>query len=295
MEMESAQNTGSTTQPSASVPTNNQVVYYRHSGFVPRLLATVIDGIIILAVAFILNLLFQMVTGQPSGNKESSIFNLLATLITVAYEITFLTLYGATLGKMVLHLKVVNTNYQKLSFIQILKRETIGKILSGLAFNLGYLWVLVDEKKQAWHDKIAKTYVVHTEPITQAEYMKEQDVKHNRLPLVLIFAGALEATFMLIMSLTVLSKLSSLYNELGNNYNTTPTYLILGVGLLSSLTQAIYGFVLWSEQRGSGAIKNQHKTVGKILLIVGTILFTILIPILIMSIILPIYNLTSQF
>lgn len=293
--MESIQNTGSTTQSLQPASTNNQTVYYKHSGFAPRLLATVIDGIIILAVAFILNLLFQMVTGQPSDNKESSIFNLLATLITVAYEITFLTLYGATLGKMVLHLKVVNTNYQKLSFIQILKRETIGKILSGLAFNLGYLWVLVDEKKQAWHDKIAKTYVVHTEPISQEEHVKEQEVKHSKLPLVLLFAGALEAVFMLIMSLTVLPKLTSLYSELGSSYNVSLPYLLLGVGLLSSLAQAIYGFVLWSEQRSSGTIKKQHRTIGKTLLIVGAVLFTILTPLLIMSIILPIYNLTSQF
>lgn len=295
MEMENVKNPTEIAQPSTSVPANTQVNYYKHSGFAPRLLAAIIDGIIILAVAFILNLLFQMVTGQPSDNKESSIFNLLATLITVAYEITFLTLYGATLGKMVLHLKVVNTNYQKLSFIQILKRETIGKILSGLALNLGYLWVLIDEKKQAWHDKIAKTYVVHTEPISQEEHAKEQEVKHSKLPLVLLFVGALEAAFMLIMSLTVLPKLTSLYSELGSSYNVALPYLFLGVGLLSSLAQAIYGFVLWNEQRSSGTIKNQHRTIGKTLLIVGAVLFTILTPLLVMSIILPIYNLTSQF
>ena len=39
-------------------------------------------------------------------------------------------------------------------------REVPGKLLSGLALGLGFVWVAWDEKKQGWHDKIAKTYVV---------------------------------------------------------------------------------------------------------------------------------------
>jgi uncharacterized RDD family membrane protein YckC len=33
-------------------------------------------------------------------------------------------------------------------------------IISGLILDLGYLWILIDENKQGWHDKIADTYVV---------------------------------------------------------------------------------------------------------------------------------------
>ena len=35
-----------------------------------------------------------------------------------------------------------------------------GYVASNVAFNLGYLWMLIDPKKQTWHDKIANTYVV---------------------------------------------------------------------------------------------------------------------------------------
>lgn len=34
-------------------------------------------------------------------------------------------------------------------------------IVGALAFYLGYLWMLWDEKKQTWHDKAANTVVVY--------------------------------------------------------------------------------------------------------------------------------------
>lgn len=295
MDMDNAQNTPTNqplNQPPSSPPSQN--IYYAHSGFVPRLFAAIVDGVLILIVAFLIGYAYQLLTGESSGNGNSP-FRILVGLITMLYEVTMVTLYGATLGKMLLRIKVVNTNYQKVSFIQVLKRETIGKILSGLAFNLGYLWVLVDDKKQSWHDKIAKTYVINTQPISHDEYMRQQESKRSYLPHILIFAGVVEALFMSIMALTVLPKLTTLYSEFGDtSYSPVISYALLGVGLVSSVAQFIYGLIIWNEQR-KGAIQNNHKTVAKVLLIIGAILFTVLTPILIMSIILPIYNLTSQF
>jgi uncharacterized RDD family membrane protein YckC len=36
----------------------------------------------------------------------------------------------------------------------------LGYWLSGILF-LGYLWILVDNRRQAWHDKLAHTLVVY--------------------------------------------------------------------------------------------------------------------------------------
>lgn len=44
-------------------------------------------------------------------------------------------------------------------------RETVGKILSGMFFSLGYIWAAFDNRKQAWHDKIAGTCVIYTESL----------------------------------------------------------------------------------------------------------------------------------
>jgi uncharacterized RDD family membrane protein YckC len=40
--------------------------------------------------------------------------------------------------------------------------RNVARILSGLVFGLGYLWMLWDPRKQTWHDKIANTVVVRT-------------------------------------------------------------------------------------------------------------------------------------
>ena len=39
-------------------------------------------------------------------------------------------------------------------------RETIGKAVSGIFVYLGYITAAFDSRKQAWHDKIAGTFVV---------------------------------------------------------------------------------------------------------------------------------------
>ena len=38
--------------------------------------------------------------------------------------------------------------------------RTLGKILSGIPCDLGYLWMLWDREKQCWHDKLANDVVV---------------------------------------------------------------------------------------------------------------------------------------
>ncbi|OGY09111.1 MAG: hypothetical protein A2782_00115 [Candidatus Blackburnbacteria bacterium RIFCSPHIGHO2_01_FULL_43_15b] len=96
-------------------------------------------------------------------------------LVYILYGSLFIWKSGHTPGKKLLKLKVVNSSYQPVSFDVALFRESIGKLLSGLIFNLGNLWVIINGKRQAWYDKLAKTFVVKTDntgaliPITEEE------------------------------------------------------------------------------------------------------------------------------
>lgn len=65
----------------------------------------------------------------------------------------------ATLGKQLLGIIVVNSEGQRMSFDESLKRNA-SKVLSGLILGLGFIWILISNKKQGWHDLIAKTFVV---------------------------------------------------------------------------------------------------------------------------------------
>jgi uncharacterized RDD family membrane protein YckC len=40
-------------------------------------------------------------------------------------------------------------------------RRFIGYFISGILF-LGFLWVLLDSRRQGWHDKIAGTFVIYS-------------------------------------------------------------------------------------------------------------------------------------
>lgn len=67
--------------------------------------------------------------------------------------------YQGTLGKMALGLKVVDMQGRRISFGRALGR-TLGKILSTIPCDLGFLLAAFTEKKQALHDMIAGTLVM---------------------------------------------------------------------------------------------------------------------------------------
>ena len=78
----------------------------------------------------------------------------------------------ATLGKMLLGIKVVGAQGQRLSFWHATGR-TLGKIVSGFTFYIGFMIAGANKHKQALHDILASAYVVdkHYE-----EVMKNMEV-----------------------------------------------------------------------------------------------------------------------
>lgn len=80
-------------------------------------------------------------------------------VLILAYSTWMEGNYGATVGKMVLKLKVTKENGKKITYSDAFLRR-LSSYLSGAVLLLGYFNVIWDEKKQSWHDKIAKTIVV---------------------------------------------------------------------------------------------------------------------------------------
>mgnify|MGYP001614219874 CR=1 FL=1 len=131
-------------------PGRNSSIYQKAS-FKRRFLAFLIDTVLIYIFLIVLNLFFSPL---------KQYFIPINILIGILYGSIFITYKGATPGKMLLKIKVVSISYQSVSFSHALLRESIGKLLSGIVFDLGYFWIIIDKKNQAWHDKIAKTLVV---------------------------------------------------------------------------------------------------------------------------------------
>jgi uncharacterized RDD family membrane protein YckC len=66
---------------------------------------------------------------------------------------------GATVGKMVLGLRVVDGQGNRISFLRATGRF-FAKILSGMILFIGFLMVAFTERKRGLHDIIADTLVV---------------------------------------------------------------------------------------------------------------------------------------
>lgn len=143
----------------------------RKGGFWIRLVAYMIDGIILNVLSFILTFIGVIALGLgpsglegieelESGGVLSFILPLYIFMIilNIAYYTYFHGSTGQTLGKMVCRLKVVRLSGEPLGYGKAFLRW-IGYIPSSI-FLLGFLWVAWDKHKQAWHDKIAGTYVI---------------------------------------------------------------------------------------------------------------------------------------
>jgi len=59
-------------------------------------------------------------------------------------------------------LRLVRTDGQRLHIGNAIRRE-LGYVVSAILF-LGYLWVLFDNRRQGFHDKLAGTIVVYSWP-----------------------------------------------------------------------------------------------------------------------------------
>ncbi len=118
-----------------------------YAGFWLRAGSLLIDGVVVAVV----ELLLAVLLGIGEGSVVVFVF-------VFAYYILG-TAWGATLGKYVLRLRVVNVRGEAPGLASSLVRSVVVAV-SALALLVGYLWMIWDRDKQTWHDKAAKTYVI---------------------------------------------------------------------------------------------------------------------------------------
>jgi uncharacterized RDD family membrane protein YckC len=130
-----------------------------YAGFTKRLLAFIIDRVLIWMILYI-------VLGYARGFKLYSVSSLFSIqtifidLLIMVYFVVFETSsWQATPGKHFLNMRVVTEGYHTLSAENAAWRY-IWKYLSALVLMLGFIWVIFDPRKQGWHDKLAHTYVI---------------------------------------------------------------------------------------------------------------------------------------
>ena len=81
-------------------------------------------------------------------------------LFGMVYFVFFFSTTGQTVGKAIMGLRVVTTDGTRMGVKRSFIR-TLCYTLSWVPLGLGFLWVLGEDRRRAWHDKIAHTYVLY--------------------------------------------------------------------------------------------------------------------------------------
>jgi len=130
------------------------------AGFDLRLLASVLDWMIIFGVIAVLDLALILFLDQ----RDLTISVLLTSVVVIpvikfVYQVYLENKQQATLGKKMLNIRVTNLQGLKPSFNQILARN-LSKIISTGLFFFGYLYSFLNKKHQCLHDVMAETLVI---------------------------------------------------------------------------------------------------------------------------------------
>ena len=143
---------------------SNEMVY---GGFWLRFAAKFIDNIISSIIGGILGgilgaVMFSVIDAESGpGMFFQIIFQLMGVVVGVGYYVFFVGKYGATPGKMMLHLKIVRSDGSDVGYGRATGRF-FAEWLSAILLSIGYIMAAFDEEKRTLHDRICDTRVILT-------------------------------------------------------------------------------------------------------------------------------------
>lgn len=148
-----------------------------YAGFISRLLAWIVDRVLISVVFGIVSFSGDYIINRFAPDNVT--VTAIVVIVVVIVNITIYFLYfiggwmiaGQTLGKALFGLRVVRVDGSRLKLRNAFAR-LIFSWLSSLGLYLGYLWVLVDKRRRAFHDHLGGTIVVYSETWEQRAYEK---------------------------------------------------------------------------------------------------------------------------
>lgn len=79
----------------------------------------------------------------------------------IIYQAFFVMQYGATIGKIVMKIRVIEIKTLQNPNVLVSLNRSIFRVVSEMFFYLGFLWGVLNPTRQTWHDKTASTLVVN--------------------------------------------------------------------------------------------------------------------------------------
>jgi len=177
-----------------------------YSSFLRRFFALIID-VIILAIAY------TIISLPMPSNKLISIAAA-AFIYWLYYALLESSKYQATAGKLIMGIKVINSQGEKLNFGRAAARSIV-KVLSSFT-NILFIVCLFTRNRQCLHDFAAKSYVVYKNPDETAG-----DIDNIVRPFAVIFAAlyviSIAAGFVMLKKFGISLKDAYSYSALQQN------------------------------------------------------------------------------
>ena len=143
---------------------DNQV----NAGFFVRLAAYLVDCLIVGAVLLAIRVPIWVSQLASPDNPivrdfifSYSIADIVIYGLTATYFIIFTYKTGSTIGKKMFHLRVISSEDRDLTLCEVVFRETVGRFLSALIVNVGYIIIGFTKEKQGLHDMLSDTEVIY--------------------------------------------------------------------------------------------------------------------------------------
>lgn len=156
---------------------SNQAVY---GGFFVRAGAHIIDMFLVSFLTMCIRFPLWIVSfGIPENIWSAGVLfsytmkDIVLYLCGAVYYVLLTYFTGATVGKKLMNLRVVAADGGKLSLMNVIYRETIGRFLCSFVMGAGYLMAGVDREKRGLHDVLCDTRVIYGKKVKR-EMKNEQ-------------------------------------------------------------------------------------------------------------------------
>jgi uncharacterized RDD family membrane protein YckC len=147
---------GASTAPAARTGT--------YAGLLTRAVALGIDALVVTCLIAAMTavaraLLSSFNRSGTSGGGSPLLLALVSGVVAFVYYTLSFACFGRTVGKLILGVRVVRADGHNPTLWRSALR-TVGYLVSSI-FMLGFAWAGIDRRHQAWHDKLAQTFVVY--------------------------------------------------------------------------------------------------------------------------------------
>jgi uncharacterized RDD family membrane protein YckC len=124
-----------------------------------RLLATAIDGLLVLAATALFGyIVFRLAHPALPIVQATSLCAGIAAILWATYQYAFLVHTGTTPGLLAMKLRLSQFNGRAVN--QSLRRwRVLVSFLSAASLGMGYAWHFLDEDALCWHDRMTHTYI----------------------------------------------------------------------------------------------------------------------------------------